>query len=174
MHDGECLGHAQGGFVGAGGGKGIVDIDNLQNPRSQRNLLAFEAIWVARSIHLLVMVPDDGQHQLEGLERCANSFSNYGMPLDNMPLFWSQRAGLEQNRVGDGNLAYVMHHARLPESYNLLRRKPKMLSKSGRVFCQSLAVSFGVRVLAFNTACQREQHRFSPLQFVCICFVLQQ
>src|ERR1700682_5871464 len=50
-------------FIGPCGRQSVIDINRLQYPRGEWNLLCPQVVRIARTIKSLVVMPDDWQHQ---------------------------------------------------------------------------------------------------------------
>ena len=59
------------GFVGAGGAERVVDVYDLQNSRQYGNLRTGQAVGIAGTVGMFVMVADDGENETQGMQRAA-------------------------------------------------------------------------------------------------------
>ena len=67
------------GLVRTSRAQGVVDVDDLQDTRENRNVAARQAVGISRTVRVLVMVADDGQYQPQGMQGLANIFPGDGM-----------------------------------------------------------------------------------------------
>src|SRR3569833_4036193 len=67
-------------------------------------------IGVAGAIPGLVMVPHHGECPAEEGDASKHSITNQWMCSHHGPLFRSERAWLQQDRIRDADLSYVMNH----------------------------------------------------------------
>src|SRR3982751_5529808 len=98
----------QGRLVGPCGAQRIVYVDDLQDARQQRNLIAPKSIRVSAAVGVFVVMPNDRQHQPQGLQWLADVLSRDRVTLHDLPFFGSQVAPLLQNLVGDSDFAEIV------------------------------------------------------------------
>ena len=110
-HDFERVGVGERRLIGTRGGEGVIDVGDLQNARQQRNPFAAEAVGIAGAIPPLVMAADDGQHRRQGLHGPANFLAADGVHAHDLPLVGTEHAVLEEDGVGDADLADVVQIA---------------------------------------------------------------
>src|SRR6267154_834241 len=75
LHRLQGLTGRHGPLIGPCGGQSVIDIHDLQDASGYGNIVAVKAIGIARAVTLFVMMPDDGKHEPEGLERRADALS---------------------------------------------------------------------------------------------------
>ena len=136
--------------------KRIVHIHNLQDPRGQGNLLAFQSIRIPGAIQFFMVMTNNRQHETEGFKWSADSFPQNRMLLHDAEFLRRQATRLKQNGLRHSDLANIVHDSGSPQSDELLLRQPNFFAQSNRVSGQSFAMTFGVRILAFDAARQSE------------------
>ncbi len=114
-------------FVDALGGEGVVDIGEGDDSRFERDLLAGDAVGIAAAVPSLVMSErDSGGHfdhgvvaelALDGDECFA---ADLGVFLHDSALFRIELSGLEENAVGDSDLADVVQGCGDAEAFDPL------------------------------------------------------
>src|SRR5438552_1454069 len=86
-----------------------------EDPREERDVLAREAIEVPGPVPPLVMVADAAPHEVDARQVADDHVAERDVLLDDRVLIGGQRRRLAQDRVGDADLADVVHQARHPE-----------------------------------------------------------
>src|SRR5581483_3821943 len=107
----------------------VVDVGDLQDACSERNLVAFQSIRIPRPIEFLMMMPNDGQNQAERLQGRADSFTGDWMLFHDDPLSVVECAILEQDVFGYANLPDIVDHAGPAQSNTLFVRQTETLSQ---------------------------------------------
>ena len=123
VRPGELLEHDEGHvvavglLVGALAGEGVEDVRRRDDARLQRDRIAREAVRIARSVHALVVVQRDAAHQLRVGERLQaevgqqvvdDRLAAVAVGAHHVHLVGREAAGLEQDRVGNADLADVV------------------------------------------------------------------
>src|SRR5579859_3130624 len=107
------------------------------------------------------MMANDGQHQAKRSERGADALSNHWMFAHYLPFLFREPRRLQQNGVGNGNLANIMDGACSPQSIDIFRGEMKLLRQAGRICGKPLAVSLGVSPLGLNAEGESKKKRFA-------------
>ncbi len=121
------------GFVGAGRAKGIVDVNHLQNAGQHWYLGSPEAVRIARSVGVLVVMTNDRQHETQRVQRLADIFARDGVKLHDLPLFRSEVTALFEDVVGNRDLAEIVEISAAFEREDGIFVHVKMASKIGCV-----------------------------------------
>ena len=120
LYDGDGFVEGHRGFVDALGNEGIENVGDGHDAGGKRDLLAFEAFGVAFAVPFLVVVVGHvlGLAEvvflegvaLDGLFDSAYDLGAFrGVGLHYLELFGGELAGLVEDRVGDLDLADVVH-----------------------------------------------------------------
>ncbi len=99
--------------------QGIPDIDHREDPRRQRDLLALQAARVAAAIPLFVVAIGDVQRHAQVGDRREQIVGEGRVLAHDRPLVVGERAGLEQNAVGDAHLADIVEQGAAPDMHQL-------------------------------------------------------
>src|SRR5947199_2316094 len=99
----------------------ILNFDECEHARGDCNLLALETVRLPSSVHFFVMVTNNREHHLKGLQREANSLANDWMTPQNELLGARQSGRLEQNRIRHRNFSDIVHNSRPPQRLDLRR-----------------------------------------------------
>jgi hypothetical protein len=91
-------------------GQGIEDVGHGHNSARHRDLVPAQALGVAVSVPAFVVGQGNllGQAQDVKAAPAQNSGADDGVGLNNLEFFRGKGPGLEQNAVGDGDLADVV------------------------------------------------------------------
>jgi hypothetical protein len=102
-----------GRLVGARAGQRVEHIGDRRDPAGQRDVLALEPARVAVAVPLLVVGVGDGRGHLErrGVGADEDAVADLRVALHHRELVDRQAPGLEQDAVGDPQLADVVHRA---------------------------------------------------------------
>ena len=91
----------------------------MDDPRAERDVLAQSRLGVAGAVPALVVVPDRRHGVVEEAEPVDDPRALVGVPLHQRPLVGRQARRLEQDRVGDRELADVVEERRVAEQVEL-------------------------------------------------------
>ena len=94
--------------VGALRGHGVEGVADGDDPRSKRDLLAGQAVRVARAVPALVARADDRADRLQGGRGAEDALADDRVAAHELPLGVVQRPRLVQDRIGDGHLPDVV------------------------------------------------------------------
>src|SRR2546427_1955454 len=86
----------------------IPRVRDRNDPRAERYRRAAKTVRVAGSIDALVVVANDRKVVSDAPQRKADPFAFGGMLTHPRELLLVQRSGLEEDRVGDGDLAEIV------------------------------------------------------------------
>ena len=98
----------------------------MDDARAEGDLLSGDAVRIAGAVEALVVVADRRDRVLEEAEAVDDARALVGMALHERPLVGGQARGLQQDRVGDGELPDVVEERRVPEKVELGLRKPQL------------------------------------------------
>jgi len=112
----------EGGAVHALGRERVEDVGDRRDAPLDRDLVARESLRVARSVDPLVVRERHQRGQVEQLRVRAtqDAVTNLRVRLHHQPLLVAERSRLEQDPVGDADLADVVHRARDPDQLGML------------------------------------------------------
>ena len=96
--------------VDAVAGQRVEDVCDRCHAALDRDLFADEAVGVAVAVPVLVVAERDARGKVKqgGVRAGEDLVADLGVLFDLQALFGGQRAGLQQNRVGDRDLADVV------------------------------------------------------------------
>ncbi len=103
-------------------GQRVEVIDDRQDARANRNLVALEAGRIALAVPALVMAVDDRRDRIGKRHRRDNLGAHLRMHLHPLELFVGQRTGLRQDVLRHGELADVVQQRRRPDALDVGRR----------------------------------------------------
>ncbi len=89
----------------------VQTIHRRKNPRADGNLLAFQALRISRSIPLLMVRLHDGSHSRGEIHARQHFRAGHGMGFHFFPFLLRESSGLQQNMVGNSQLADVIDQA---------------------------------------------------------------
>jgi hypothetical protein len=156
----------EGGFVGAGGAEGVIDIDNLEDSGENWNLRSGQAVGIAGAVGMFVMMADDGQNQAQRTQRAADVFAGDGMEFHDHPFGGGEVAAFFQNLVGHGDFAEVVEIAAAFEGEDGIFVHAEVAAEIGGVDREAFAVAFGVGVAAFDDQAEGAEDGVGGFQFV--------
>jgi hypothetical protein len=88
--------------------------------------------------------------------------------------FRRERARLQQNRIRNGDFAYVMNDSGPPQSLDRVFLQAQALAEPRRHLRQAFAVSVSIRVARFDASRQREENRLCVFEFVGVVLETQE
>ena len=147
-----------GGAVDAVGGERVEHVRDRHDPSLDRDRLAGEAARVAAAVPLLVVAEGDRRRHVEdrGGGAAQQPVALLGVGLHDRALLGGERAGLQQDRVGDRDLADVVQRCRVAEPLAELAVEPGLLGEQRREAPDPLDVRAGVLVA------ELDRHRQAP------------
>src|SRR5216684_6840262 len=128
FHRLQRIGDGKGLLIRSVGGQGVININNLQHTRGNRDSLAPKPIRVARAVELLVVMPDDRKYKTERFQWRTNALAYYRMLADNCPFVGRQSPRLQQNRIRHGNLSNVVHDSGTTQRGNLILKESQLFT----------------------------------------------
>ena len=115
--------------IDAGRDERVVHVADGEDARLEVELCVLEPARVAGPVQALMVVedepPDGGGEVTELAEQLVSPF---GVPTDDRVLLVSERAGLRQDPVGDGQLADIVQQAARGQASQACRREAELLS----------------------------------------------
>ena len=96
-------------------GQGVVHIRHAKDAGRERNVFAFEAVWITPTVPPLVVVPNDGADIARKINVRDQLESGFRVSLHDCPLFLGKLSRLIQNLGRDDDLADVMEQCTDPE-----------------------------------------------------------
>ncbi len=95
----------------------VEDVGHVDEPRLERDRLPLQAVRVARAVPALVMGAGDPLRDAEhlGVAVGQHAGAEHGVGLDHLELLVGELAGLEQDGVGDRDLAQVVQRRRVAD-----------------------------------------------------------
>ena len=100
----------------------VVVVDDCQNARADRNLLARETLRIALAVPPFVMAEDQRRHRIGERHRGDDLRADLRVNADLLELLLRQRSGLRQDVLGHRQLADVVQQRRGLDALNLVRR----------------------------------------------------
>ena len=114
--------------VAAVGGHRLVGVADEHDPRGERDRLAGQLVGVALAVHALVGRAHDRGDALERRRGLQDALADDRVAAHELPLGVVERAGLVEDRVGDGDLAHVVQLRRLAQVLELLGQQAEPLA----------------------------------------------
>ncbi len=144
--------------VHAVAGERVEDVGHRHDPPLDRDLLAREAARVTAAVPLLVMAQRDrgGHVEDRGGGAPQQPVALLGVGLHDRALLRGERAGLQQDRVGDRDLAHVVQGGRIAEALAELPLEADPLGEQRREAPDPFDVRAGVLVA------ELDRHREAP------------
>ena len=102
----------------------VVGVSKGHDAGTQRDLLALQAVGIARAVPALVVVADDGRDLAGAVERAADAGADLGVAPQLPPLATVERLDLVQQRPGDGDLADVVQQRAVRDALELVVAQP--------------------------------------------------
>src|SRR5579862_7861869 len=99
---------------------------------------------------MLVMIANDGEDEMEGMERLADVFAGNGMELHDLPFGRGEVAALLQDFIGDGDFAEVVKVSAAFQSDQRILVHAEVAAELNGVNGKSFAVALGVRIAALD------------------------
>ena len=146
------------GAVDAVAGERVEDVGDRDDAPLDRDLLAGEAARVAAAVPLLVVAERDRRGHVEdrGGGAAQQAVALLGVGLDDRALLGGERAGLQQDRVGDRDLADVVQRRGVAHQLAELAVEADLLGEQRREAPDALDVRAGVLVA------ELDRHREAP------------
>ena len=113
-------------LVGASRAQRVVYIDDLQDSRKDRDFRANESVGIARTVGVLVVVADDGQHQAQRTQGLANILAGDGMEFHDGPLVRCEISVFSQNFIRHSDLSQIVEVAAASQSSDFFVIQPQM------------------------------------------------
>ena len=135
LHHLPSLVDREGGPVDAVGGERVEDVCDGGDAALDRDRVAGEAVGVAGAVDPLVVGERHQRGEVEQLDVGAgeDAVAHLGVRLHHEALVRGEPAGLEQDPVGDADLADVVHRARDPDVLGALGVEPGEPGEQGAV-----------------------------------------
>src|SRR5437763_4594877 len=115
----------------------VERVGDVNDPRAERNFLSLEAVWIAGAVEPFVVVADGGHGVVQEAEAVDDPRSLVRVSLHQPPLIGRERRGLQEDRVGDRELADVMEERRVPEQIELRLREAELAADRERELLHS-------------------------------------
>ena len=147
---GDDLRHRQRLAVGAVGGHRVQGVAGVDDARLDRNLLALEAVRVARAIPSLVLGPNDGAQRGEERHGGEDAFADHRVLAHDGKFLRRQRPGLLQDVAGDADLADVVEQGSVLEQAQLVGGQVEPLPYVDRQLGGFPRVRLGVAVFCIE------------------------
>ncbi len=142
----ERLVDREGPAVGPVRGHRIERVGHRDHPRAEGDRLAGQPVGVARPIERLVVMADDGRALTEEAEPAEDPGPDLGVEPHRHPLLGVERPGLQEDPVGDTDLAEVVDGRRLADELDHALVEAELLGDRDGVDGDPLGVVVGRRV----------------------------
>src|SRR6185312_15858611 len=142
--------------VGAIGSNGVEGIGDGEDARAERNLLSAKTARVAGAVVGFLMRVDDLGRLTQERDFAHHLIAAHAVLAHDGALVWSELAGLEQNTVGDGDLADVVQECAAGDDAELAGVDTDGACQRNGVCSDAAGVPFGLRVAKVK----RVAHRF--------------
>src|SRR3954471_6822464 len=109
--------------------EGIRDVDDA---RTERDLLPGQPVGIAGAVEALMVVPDGGDRVVQEAEPVDDAGPLLCVALHERPLVRRQARRLQENRVRDRELADVMEEGGMPEQVELHLRQAELTANRER------------------------------------------
>src|SRR5437868_8714555 len=136
--------------------------------------MAVKAVRVSRTVPVLVMMANYGQHSAEGFQRLADRLAILGMPLHHIPFRGSEFAALLETPIRNLDFSQIMQITAPLESDDVLVIKAQVTPQFAGIMRQPGAMITGVRITGFDSQGQGEEDSLGILQLISEMFQLQQ
>ncbi len=127
-------------------GHGVERIDDGEDPGPQRDRLTGQAARVTGAVPPLLVAQHDVERRLEELDVLQHPVAHLRVLLHHGPLFLGQLARLEQDRVGDADLAHVVQDRAPADPRQLGLVEVQHLGHTHRVLDHAVRVALGLVV----------------------------
>src|SRR5450830_398132 len=125
-------------------------VSHSENACFKQNLIAFESLWIARTIHAFMML----QHDLRDRPREVYGFKYFvaalGMLLDDAEFQYVELSRLAENFGWNSNLANIMHDTSQMHTFYLLLRKLQLVGNGNGEFCNAALMACGIGIAHFD------------------------
>ncbi len=147
-------------LVGSLGGERVEHVGDGDNAPLQGNRLARQSARISAAVEFLVMRPGDqgGQVEQARLAFAQDLVALLGMRAHDHQLGVVEPPGLEQDVIGNGDLADVVHGGGAQDEILFLARQSELLGDQARIVGHALDVGAGLRVAEFGGARQAGDH----------------
>ncbi len=98
----------------------VVVVDDRQDARADRNVVARQPLRIALAVPPLVMAEDQRRHRIRERHGGDDLRADLRMDADLLELFLRQRSGLRQDVLGHGELADVVEQRRRLDALDLV------------------------------------------------------
>ena len=135
-------------------------VDDRQDARAERNLLALQARRIALAVPALVMAQDERRDRIRERHRADDVGADLRVGADLLELFGRQRARLREDVLGHGELADVVQQRRRLHALDLVLRHAERARERRRVELHAADVRLRGLILRVD----RERQRFDRRQ----------
>ena len=118
----------------------------MDDPCAERDLLPLQAVRIAEAVEALVVVADRRHGVVQEAEPVDDPRALVRVALHERPLLVGEHGRLEQDRVGDRELADVVEERRVAEQVELGLRKPQLAADRERELLHAPRMAGRVRV----------------------------
>ena len=141
------------------GRDGVVVVDDRQDARADRDLLAREPLRIALAVPSFVVAEDQRRDRIRERHRRDDLRADLRVNADLLELLLRQRSGLRQDVLGHRQLADVVQQRRGLDALDLVRRQARGLRQPGRVHLHAPDVRLRRLILRVDRARQRFDRR---------------
>src|SRR3990172_5295757 len=154
FHDGQCFFVSVCTTIASIAGQSVVSICNSNNSRFQWDLVAFEFVWIATSVKILMMMQDNGCDQRIQAKRFNEISSQLSRMLDHEIFGFRKTTGFVHDEFVDGNLAYIMDLGGKSQSLYLSGCQIHFLPKGRGKLHHLVGVFLAMRIAQTNNTCK--------------------
>ena len=135
-------------------------VDDREDARAERDLLALQARRIALAVPALVVAQDQRRHRIRERHRAHDVGADLRMGADLLELFGRQRPRLREDVLGHGQLADVVQQRRRLHALDLVLAHPEAARQRGGVELHAPDVQLRGLILRVD----RERQRFDRRQ----------
>ena len=131
----------------------------MDDPGAERDLLPGQPVGIPRAVEALVVVADRRHRVAEEPEPVDDARALLGVALHQRPLLGRERGGLQQDRVGDRELADVVEERGVAEQVELRLGEAELAADRERELLHAARVAGRVRVARVDRRGERLHRR---------------
>ena len=146
LDDGQRLGKRHRFLVGPFRGQGVENIDDREYPGDTGNRVAAQPIGITRSVEALVVMANGQRRAFQPWVIRDDLDAEQGMGFHDLKLIVRQLTGLEQDTVGNADLAHIVKEGAGDQFRNVLLWQTHGLGKCDGIEGDPVVVGIRVRI----------------------------